>query len=294
MSAAEALTLLGGAASRAQLIAVSSRAEVERAIAADEIVVLARGRYASPALAEARAAAHRLTGTVGGLSAALAHGWAVLREPVRPQVILPRNRRVTVERCRGVEVIRADLLPDDVGDGVTTAERTLVDCGRRLPDGEALAVMDSALRSGYRHAGLVAAARDARGPGAVRLRRIAAAADGRAANPFESGLRDLAGRVPGLRVRPQVPIYHDRFLGCPDLVDEDLRIVLEADSFEWHGGRADLARDARRYNRFVVAGWLVLRFAWEDVMLEPDRVVEILTAAVAERTQSGWPGRRPA
>ena len=54
----------------------------------------------------------------------------------------------------------------------------------------------------------------------------------------------------------------------PDLVDDGLRIVLEADSFEWHGGRASLARDARRYNLLVVNGWVVLRFAWEQVMHE--------------------------
>ena len=36
-----------------------------------------------------------------------------------------------------------------------------------------------------------------------------------------------------------------------------------------HGGRGDLRRDARRYNRLVAYRWLVLRFAWEDVMFEP-------------------------
>ena len=60
------------------------------------------------------------------------------------------------------------------------------------------------------------------------------------------------------------------FLGRPDLVDEHLRIVVEADSFEWHGERAALRADARRYNAFVVNGWLVLRFCWEDVMFHPD------------------------
>ena len=37
------------------------------------------------------------------------------------------------------------------------------------------------------------------------------------------------------------------------------RLILEADSFEWHGSRRALVRDARRYNNFVIAGWLVLR-----------------------------------
>ena len=58
-------------------------------------------------------------------------------------------------------------------------------------------------------------------------------------------------------------------------------MVLEADSFEWHGDRAALRRDAKRYNLLVVEGWLVLRFAWEDVMFDPDYVRQVLVAVVA-------------
>ena len=54
----------------------------------------------------------------------------------------------------------------------------------------------------------------------------------------------------------------------PDRTLVDCGRLLEADSFEWHGGRDDLARDARRYNRTVVHGWLVLRSSW-DVMHDP-------------------------
>jgi len=64
-------------------------------------------------------------------------------------------------------------------------------------------------------------------------------------------------------------------------VDVDRRIILEADSFEWHGSRRALVRDARRYNNFVIAGWLVLRFSWEDVMHHPDDVVCVLEAAAS-------------
>lgn len=95
----------------------------------------------------------------------------------------------------------------------------------------------------------------------------------------------------GLAVRPQVGVWDPGLLGRPDLVDTDLRIVLEADSFTWHGGRARLARDARRYNALVLAGWLVLRFSWEDVMGEPALVRATLEAAVLRRTEVGC-GRR--
>ena len=113
------------------------------------------------------------------------------------------------------------------------------------------------------------------------MRRIAAAADPRAANPFESVLRAIALDVPGLAVEPQVTLREPQGVARPDLVDLRLRIVLEADSFEWHGGRAALAADARRYNMLVVNGWIVLRFVGEDVMLDPHLVREMLVAAVA-------------
>lgn len=274
--------MLGGVATRAQLVRATSRVEVDHAKAAGEVVALSRGRYTSPETAAAQQEAHRLSGTVVLLSAALLHGWPVLHEPRLPQVGVPRNRKLR-EPCRGAELFHLDLGPDDVRDGFTTQERTLLDCGRRLPDAEALAVFDSALRSGFDHRRLVRLAGAARGRDVLRLRDRARRADDRAANPFESGLRSICDSVPGLRVRPQVPLFAGIFLGRPDLVDEDLLIIIEADSFEWHGGRDDLARDARRYNAFVVNGWLVLRFTWEDVMFHPEQVREVLAQAVALR-----------
>lgn len=97
---------------------------------------------------------------------------------------------------------------------------------------------------------------------------------------FESVLRSVALTVAGLRVEPQRLITSVRPSARPDLVDEDLRIVLEADSFEWHGDRAALRRDARRYDQLVVDGWIVLRFAWEDVMFDQEFVRAVLVAAV--------------
>jgi len=115
-----------------------------------------------------------------------------------------------------------------------------------------------------------------------------------AANPFESALRAVAADTPGLHVEPQVSIYDPHFLGRPDLVDERLGIVLEADSLEWHGGHAALGRDARRYDEFAVRGWLVLRFAWEHVMSDQAWVRAMLLAAVAERSERRCWGCRAA
>lgn len=295
MSVVEALEHMGGVATRAALIAATDRPAFERAVACGDVVLVARGRYALAAVDEAVAAAHRLTGTVSHFSAAVRRGWQVRLTPTMPHVTVARNRVLTSVQRQGVELHRIDLGPDDV-DGLATAEeRTLLDCMRAGPFADGLCVADSALRDGFTPARLQALARDARGPGSALVRRIAEHADGRAANAFESALRAIALDVDKLRPVPQVSVRAGSvFLGRPDLVDERLGILIEADSFEWHGNRAALRHDARRYNRFVVHGWLVLRFSWEDVMFDPDWVRSTIEAAVEERTERCSCGRLPA
>ena len=278
----EVLEQLGGVASRSALIAAAGRAHFERAVAAGDVVPLGRGRWALAAAEESVVAAHRVGGVASHRSAALRHGWAVLHLPEKPEVTVPKHRRLTAAQRARVSLHWADL--DEVDGCATTEDTTLVDCLRSLPALDALAVADSALRSGYPHARMRALARDLRGPGSRQARDVAARASPLAANPFESGLRGIAARVSGLSVRPQVPIYDPDFLGKPDLVDEQLSLVIEADSFEWHGGRSALAADARRYNRFIAHGWLVLRFCWEDVMFHPDQVEAVLESVVRVRT----------
>lgn len=277
--------MLGGVARRQDLVAATSRSAVERSLRSGELLALGRGTYGSRNADAALAAAVRINGTLSHLSAALHHQWAVKEPPALPQVTVPRGRKLTPTQSRGAIILRADLFPDDVIDGVTTRERTLVDCLRREPFDSALAVVDSAIRSGFPPGRLNALARDARGPNSVRMRSVAAHASGAAANPFESVLRAIGVEVPGLNLRPQVPIFATEFIGRPDLVDTDLRIIAEADSFAWHGDRAALRSDARRYDTFVINGWMVLRFAWEDVMFHPDWVRSVLAAAV--ELQSG-------
>ncbi|GAA4669161.1 hypothetical protein [Nocardioides nanhaiensis] len=240
------LEQLGGVATRAQLLALTHRSAVDRAIDVGDVAVVARGRYVLARVDRAPAAAHRVGGHLSHLSAALHHGWSVLLVPPVPQVTVPRYRRLSPERRRDVELRWATLESDEVRDGATTPDRTLGDCLRHLPAREALAVADSALRSGYSHARLARVTAELRGTGAPAARSIAARADGRAANPFESALRAVCLEVAGLRVRPQVSLHGREFLGRPDLVDVHLRIVLEADSFTWHGDKASLEHDACR------------------------------------------------
>ena len=146
----------------------------------------------------------------------------------------------------------------------------MIDCARTYDRDAALSVADSALRSRLVTSDELAAAA-ARSPRTHHSKAvwIAEHASEHAANPFESVLRSIALDLPGLRVRPQGSVGK---AGRADLVDERLLIAIEADSWEHHGAPELFRRDVRRYTDFARLGWVVVRFVWEDVMHQQDRV----------------------
>ena len=254
---------------------------------------MSRGRYALSVVDAATLAAARVGGALCLTSAALHHGWAVKSVPERPHVVVGRGARVD-RTDRSVRLHYAELADHEVEGVVTAPETTLAQCLRRLAFDEALTIADSAMRSGVPRSVLLRISESSSGPGSAQMRRVAGLASAKAANPFESVLRAIAADVPGLAVRPQVVIRESDIVARPDLVDQALRIVLEADSFEWHGGRSQLSADARRYDLLVVNGWWVLRFSYEHVMLHPEFVRDVLTrmVALARRMNDGpsWRG----
>jgi len=110
-----------------------------------------------------------------------------------------------------------------------------------------------------------------------------------AANPFESCLGLLAGPD----FERQVPIELPGFTVHPDLVNRELGIVLEADSWEFHASTPELfGRDCERYTLLTVNQWLVLRFTYKHVVHDPEWVRSIIAQAVAVRSgrssDNGW------
>jgi len=196
--------------------------------------------------------------------------------PVAPELIVPPGRKLSQPEAA---VRRRSLLADDVVDGVTTPLRTVLDCAADLDFVDSLPVADSALRHGRIERDLLCSR--ARTP---MQRRVAEYADGRAANPFESVLRALAIEC-GLGVIPQYAVTTGRLTFHPDLADPLRGIILEADSYQFHGGVAGHNRDCERYNLLALADWLVLRFTWQKVMLHHDEVREQLLAAMSLRTR---------
>ncbi len=282
MRATTALERLGGVADAGQLMGLTSRRRVETALRRGEVLRIARGRYALPTAGEGLRAARRLAGVASHLSAAAHYGWQLKNQPAEPWVTLHPKRKVPAARRAGVRVCWRVL--DEPGP-VTTRGRTVVDCARDLPFDEALAVAYSALREGRVTAeALHAAAQVSRGR--TRVLKVLAAADERAASAFESVLRAQAIEA-GLILEPQVLVRVPGLTCRLDLADPHERLVVEADSFAWHGDRRALHRDCRRYTLLALAGWRVIRFSWEDVMRDPDYVRGCLLRVRTDRKNAG-------
>ena len=293
MEVVEALTWRGGTVEAGVLHRLTSRRQVRTALRRGTIVRPTRGRFALPDADEARLAAARLSGVVSHLSAAQLNGWELKWRPARPVVTVPRHRKVEAWRRDGVDVRWRDLGADDIWHGQTRAARTVIDCAKDLPFDEALTVADSALRHGnVTREMLLSLAEHVPTSGRRQCLRVAGEASGRAANPFESVLRAIGLDVPGLDLQPQVVIDEDGFVGRPDLVDVRRRLVVEADSFEFHSRRAALKRDCERYNALALRGWLVLRFSWEHVMHDPAYVAACLETVTRPRRRAATPRRR--
>lgn len=219
-------------------------------------------------------AAVRLGGVLSCTSAARCHGLPVL---------IDRGPHVTVGRSWGharlrlATVHRRDLDSCE-HDGIsTTLARTALDCARELPLREAVAICDAALSRGLDAGWLAGVAAAASGPGSRALRRVVGASDVRAESPLESCLRLLAGGLGELVL--QVLIGG---VGRVDMV-LDGWLVLEADGFEFHSGRARYRDDRRRANALAEAGYVLLRFSYEDIVHHPERVVRTIDAVLARR-----------
>lgn len=294
MHPVRALTQLGGIAPAREVLRLTGRRRLASAVRRGTVLRLSRGRYALPTASEARRAAGELNGVVGLRSAAATHGWPMKTQPDVPEVVVPHNRKVPPPRRVGVRVLWVNLAEDQVVDGVTTPLRTVVDCARLLPFDEALTIADSALRSGLVTREELDEVR-VRGAGAGAVRRVLRHADARAANPFESVLRALCIEA-DLPVEPQGEVVLGQDTIHPDLVCRDRRLVVEGDSWTWHATRKAHTKDCARYNLLTVHGWAVLRFTWEQVMLEPRYVRWVLAQLGARvgRAEVGSGLARPA
>jgi very-short-patch-repair endonuclease len=240
-----------------------------------------RGVYQLPGKPGARQIAGELRGVVSHLSAAALLRLDTVSEPEALHITVPHGMSraprdgVVLHRSRHLD-------PDDLIERCTSPLRTVVDCARTLPFVEALAIADSTLKLGLvmRDGLLDAATALARAPARSSAVTVAHWADGRAANAFESVLRGRLIEAGITTFVPQYAITAGPLSLHVDLADPLAGVVLEADSFEFHGSRADFRRDCERYDELVAAGWTVLRLPWELVLHDHARLLRLVRAAM--------------
>lgn len=283
MDVGQALLEAGGIAPASVLMRVASRHELRSAIREGCAVRIGRGRYSLPDADEHRSHAVALAGALCLLSAARHWAWSVKLPPERPQITVPRGRKVAAKRRAGVDLRWGSITPEELAAGVTSKVRTVLDCARFLDTDVALAVVDSALRDGLSKTELLLACARLPRTGRAKAFRVIELGDVRAANAFESVLRAVLEGVPGAHFEPQIWISR---IGRADLVDRVRRVVVEADSFEFHSDSAALNRDMERYNAFLGEGHVVLRFGWRHAMFEQDYVREVVSAVIAPQGRS--------
>lgn len=281
-SVEQVLVRLGGWGTFAELVRLTSRRSLASAVRRGDIVRLRRGVYGHPALASDLAVAIAHDGVVSHTSAAVAWGLPLLASPDKPHITLPLGRNA---RPGPPAVLHwGDLPTDDLANRRTSLVRTVSDCSRILPFGEALAVADAALATGrVSDHELDSAAATMRGPGRPNAIRVAAEATGLSGSFLESILRSLVVTAGIDGFEPQVLVDTGLFRARVDLGHRPARVALEAEGFEFHGSAHDFAADCRRYDELVAAGWLVLRFTYQQVLGDPEWVVATIRSAVAQR-----------
>ena len=278
----QVLARRGGWATASELAGVVTRHAVAKAVARGDVQRIALGIYALPGLPADTVAVLAYDGVLSHVSAAAASGLPLLVLPEKPHLILPPHRR---PRPGPPAVVHwADVSSSERQDRITYLPRTVVDCCRILPFAEALAVADAALATqNLALEELLAEASAMRGAGCPNARRVAAAATPLSGSFLESMLRALLIDAGVEGFEPQVLVSRDGFHARVDLGHRLARLALEAEGFEFHGSRRDFAADCYRYDELNMAGWLVLRFTYEQIIGDPAWVVATVRAALAQR-----------
>jgi very-short-patch-repair endonuclease len=230
----------------------------------------------------------------GGRSAAYLLGAESLVEVATPvEVVVPEAARFGP--VIGLRIRRTSIPLDDVRSvrryTCTTPLRTALDIARFEVVPRAVVALDVLLSRGLVRAGDLGAAAASLPPGrgTRRARRAVALSDERAESPPESVLRVLL-RLAGLMPEPQYVVRdaEGRFVARVDLAFPEQRVAIEYDG-AWHGRPGQLARDRRRLDALVAAGWTVLHVTAGDLH-DPSALVNAVRRLLLDRGVVHLPG----
>jgi very-short-patch-repair endonuclease len=282
-----------GRVTRAQLLAAGvSRSMIETMLRNGRLQARYPGVYALAGAGDAELARETEALLASPPGAALNHRSATAAWQLLPHdgqivdVIVPGD---TIPRLPGIRAHRSSTLDPkkDVrvrhGLPVTSPARTFVDIAGDTPEPQLERALDDALARNLLRLTQLTDALTRAGPtrkGARRLRALIADREhgrGLSRSDAELILKRLlqAADVPA----PDLNANFGRYV--PDMVWSEQRVIVEVDSWRWHGGRAKFEDDRRRDATLTAQGWTILRFTARQIEREPYRVIAQIAAALA-------------
>jgi hypothetical protein len=207
-----------------------------------------------------------------------------------PTVTVPH--RLTHEHP-GVYVHQSTDISDDQvieirGLPVTNPERTIYDLAAVLSERRLDWILDRAISAGSvdldRLAEVFASLARRGKPGTARLRRLLESRDKEWVPPDSA----LENRLLRLIEEAELPMparqFHAPWLGPTngrvDFAYPEQRLVIEGDSRRWHLLMKSFDVDRQRDNQAQLAGWRILRFTWDDIIVRPEMVADAIRSAL--------------
>jgi very-short-patch-repair endonuclease len=220
-------------------------------------------------------------GLVSHQSAATLWGFASASEGEVQVTVVGGNRRsrrdVQVHRTRRLDRRDARFVR---GIPITSPARTLIDFASEASSDE----LERAIAEGYalrlvtEHEIEGAIERAAYRPGVAALR----AELRREAGPRftrREGERRMLKLIRDAQLSP--PLTNAKVAGFEvDFLWPDRKLIVEFDSYQFHGHRAAFERDRRRDQAHIAAGYTVIRVTWRQLTEEPLTVVATIARAL--------------
>jgi hypothetical protein len=216
----------------------------------------------------------------------------LVRSPI--EITVPHGEEATL---RGVVVHRSrklDACDSTVtcGQPVTIAERTLADLGRYVGERELEKALESALRRRLCNPARLWTYVDERAPltpSTRQLRRLLLLRSDKpaAGSGGEVELLQTLRRVGIPEPERQFPLHlpSGRVVRL-DFGWPQIRLGLEYDGYDIHGGRLAHNADLARQNEIVIAGWTLLRYSGLRVRAEPVAVAEEIASFYSRLTSA--------
>jgi hypothetical protein len=174
----------------------------------------------------------------------------------------------------------------------------MVDLAAVLDHGWLRACFDSAIRQDSANANWISRTLYRYGPGRRGVGRLRALVEEyrRGDEVPDSALESIGlelaqatGRKPQLHYNV---VDGARHVAEVDLAWPELQLCVEFDGWKQHGTRAAFVRDRARDRALFPLGWTVLRFPWDDVVRDPETVLDDLVRSYEARARSVRPARR--